>query len=368
MPPEKSDKDKKKFRDEKIRAKAYQIWEKNPEQSSEEDNWNAAIKALKRERLWRPFIVLWRWTGLGEKKGWDIVTGLSIPVVVFVGGIWFNSWNSQQQQEVAEQKQKDELLKTYLNDMKGFLLDEKHPLKDSSKNDESKSIARAITLTTLTQLNSEKDEQRSKEGNYNKRKGLVIQFLFEARLIEKASPIISLNTADFNFANLENANLENANLNGANFKNANLNHANLVDANLVDANLYNAYLYRANLNEANLENINLSKAHLIGSNLYIANLYNANLVDASLNEANLFHANLSKANLSKANLENANLSEANLYNANLSEANLYNAKNLTNEQIKSACNWETANQKKIDKIKQDKASDPKTPPDCSMWK
>ena len=27
-----------------------------------------------------------------------------------------------------------------------------------------------------------------------------------------------------------------------------------------------------------------------------------------------------------------------------------------------------ANQKKIDEIKQDKASDPATPPDCSMWK
>jgi hypothetical protein len=27
-----------------------------------------------------------------------------------------------------------------------------------------------------------------------------------------------------------------------------------------------------------------------------------------------------------------------------------------------------ANQKKIDKIKEDTASDPKTPPDCSMWK
>ena len=29
---------------------------------------------------------------------------------------------------------------------------------------------------------------------------------------------------------------------------------------------------------------------------------------------------------------------------------------------------ETANQKKIDEIKQDKSSDPKTPPDCSEWK
>jgi hypothetical protein len=62
---------------------------------------------------------------------------------------------------------------------------------------------------------------------------------------------------------------------------------------------------------------------------------------------------------------------------------------LTNEQIKSACFWEKsiytepvfdnktngliakdpkANQRKIEEIKQDKASDPPKPPDCSEWK
>ncbi|UXE63771.1 MAG: DUF2934 domain-containing protein [Woronichinia naegeliana WA131] len=36
------------FDDEQIRDKAYQIWEKNKEQS-EEENWNAAIKELKKQ-------------------------------------------------------------------------------------------------------------------------------------------------------------------------------------------------------------------------------------------------------------------------------------------------------------------------------
>ena len=89
--------------------------------------------------------------------------------------------------------------------------------------------------------------------------------------------------------------------------------------------------------------------------------------------------------LDNANLYKANLTNANLYNANLEDANLYNA-NITPRQIKSTCNWDQAfyndywdkekrewiidheaNKAYIEGLKQDKASDPKTPPDCSKW-
>ena len=68
MFPKKSAKPTKKaFTNEQIRARAYRIWEKNKDRS-EEENWNAAIKALERERRFRFLIGIWRWTGLGEKK------------------------------------------------------------------------------------------------------------------------------------------------------------------------------------------------------------------------------------------------------------------------------------------------------------
>ena len=346
------------FTDEQIRVRAYQLWEKNKEKSPEE-NWNAAVKALEREKFWRPLISVWRWTGIGEKKGWDIITGLSLPLIVFGGGILFNYLNGQQQQKIVEEKQKDELLKTYINDMKASLLDKDYPLKDSKKNSESRSIARTTTLTTLTQLNSEQDKQKAKEGKYNQRKGLIMQFLYESGLIKfdpKVAPIIPLKTADFNFASLESANLINANL-----KSANLQNANLIIANLKSANLQNANLYNANLISANLQNANLESSFLESSLLY-------------------------NADLESANLQNANFKSSFLKNANLESANLYNTKNLTNKQIKSACFWEKAiytepdqrnrwivkdpeaNQRKIDEIKQDKASDPPKPPDCSKWK
>jgi len=66
--------------------------------------------------------------------------------------------------------------------------------------------------------------------------------------------------------------------------------------------------------------------------------------------------------------------------------NYAKAKNLTPAQIKSACNWSTAlyrgkfdsdkltwivdekaNQQFIQQLKQDKASEPKEPVDCSKW-
>jgi uncharacterized protein YjbI with pentapeptide repeats len=418
------------FTDEQIRVKAYQLWEKNKEQSPEE-SWYAAVKALEREKFWRPLMSVWRWTGIGEKKGWDIVTGLSLPLIVFGGGILFNYLNGQQQQKIAEEKQKDELLKTYINDMKASLLDREHPLKDLKKNSESRSIARTITLTTLTQLNSEQDQQKAKEGKYNQRKGLIMQFLYESGLIKfapKVDSIISLKTADFTFAdfynaylesanlifanlnhanlkraNLKRANLKSSNLEGTNLKGAKLQFANLESAYLYNAYLYNAYLYNAYLSFANLESAYLYNAYLSFANLESAYLKNAYLENANLKSAYLKNANLQVAKLQFANLKGANLSFAylsfaylsfaylestNLESAYLESANLYNTKNLTNKQIKSACFWEKAiytefafdetkgwiakdpeaNQKRIDEIKQDKASDPLMLPDCSMWK
>ena len=226
----------------------------------------------------------------------------------------------------------------------------------------------------------------------------------------------NLENADLNFANLNgayllDADLNFANLNGANLRNAKLIRANLENAKLIRANLENADLNFANLNGANLENAKLNFANLIGANLMEANLNGANLIGASLMEANLNGANLigAKLNLAKlnlANLENANLNLANLENANLENANLnfaylnlaklngaylnfaylINAKYLTPSQIKSACNWqkaiykgnwnwdkknyqwtidEKANTKYIEELKQDKASDPEEPVNCS---
>jgi uncharacterized protein YjbI with pentapeptide repeats len=251
------------------------------------------------------------------------------------------------------------------------------------------------------------NETKGKEYNIERNKAIdSLVFWKESfkniSLVEADLHNITLPNANLDSANLYSANLTDANLFRANLTDANLTDANLTDANLSLANLSSANLFRANLTDANLSLANLSSANLIGANLTDANLYSANLTDANLYSANLksaylFSANLISANLSSANLKSAYLSSANLISANLfrtdlssanlTRANFIEAKNLTNAQIKSACFWdkaiykghfdeqkkewiadEKANQAVIAQLKQDKASDPKVKPDCSMWK
>ena len=191
--------------------------------------------------------------------------------------------------------------------------------------------------------------------------------------------------ANLRGAFLQLANLQDADLYEANLQRAFLKGANLQDVRLWDANLQGAILFDVNLQRAHLEGANLQKAILWNTNLQKAILWNTNLQGAELQGADLQGANLWKANLQGAYLEGANLQGANLREANLQGANLERA-NLTAKQIKSTCFWNKAiykakwnNEKQafvatepdntnfIEKLKNDIASNPKEPPDCSVW-
>ena len=370
MSSEKPAKSKKDFTNEQIQARSYQIWEQKKGQS-EEENWNEAIKALERERRFRPFISFWRWTGLGEKKGWDILQlGItaSIPVIIFLGTQLFSNENNKQNQEAAKNKAYQETLVKYLDDMANLLKDDLLEVKNIK--DKKFITAQIKTVITLQSLDLT-------------RQGLVIQFLNAANLNQLADKGI-LYQARMSGVKLKNINLVDANLSRADLSSADLSSANLSSANLSSANLSSA-----NLVDANLYGANLSSAKLYGAKLYGANLYGADLSSADLSSADLVNADLVNADLVNADLVNANLSSANLYGADLVNANLYGARNLTNNQIKTACNWKkaiyteaefdndkvvwtakdkTANKKKISEITQDKASDLSKPPDCSIWK
>ena len=173
---------------------------------------------------------------------------------------------------------------------------------------------------------------------------------------------------NLNYADLEGAFLYYADLRGAKLRGANLRGANLRGANLRGANLRGANLEGAFLNSAHLEGAFLHFAHLEGAFLHFAHLEGAKLEGAFLQSAFLNSAHLEGARLKGANLQSANLN---------------NARNLNLAQIKSACNWEkgiykgiyekfefvvdeAGNKVYIEQLKQDKASDPKEPVDCSV--
>ena len=212
----------------------------------------------------------------------------------------------------------------------------------------------------------------------------------------------NLSGLDLNRVNLSKAKLDSANLSGTDLSEANLSDAILWDANLSDvrlvyANLSGAILSDANLSnailwDANLSGTDLSEANLSGARFWDANLSGVRLLDSNLSYAKLSDANLSDAILDRANLSNvildrANFSGARLDSVNLSGADLSQVINLTNKQIKSACNWEKAyfarfvkiqtvefvvdeekQKAKIKELKEDRASDPKTKPNCDRWK
>lgn len=276
-----------------------------------------------------------------KKRDW--IDLLLVPLILAVvgGGItWFNNaeqqkrtdQSNQKQQEraeasnklqknLADKKQRDTVLTQYIQNMKELLLDKDHALRNPKKNDVSRDVARALTKTTLQQLPSKEEDKNGQ----NTHKASVLSFLSLSGLIKTPKPIVMLGSSTLGS----------------------------------DMDFSGAYLPEGYLEEAALSDVNLSNANLAG-------------------------AYLNKANLAATRLDNANLKGAQLGGAYLFQTYLFNAKNLTNEQIKSACNWKSAvyteadenlkpkdaqaNQKRIQEIENDKASDPKKPVDCSQWK
>jgi len=182
------------------------------------------------------------------KTLWDWLQLLIIPVVLALAAFLFNSATTRSEQkitaqryendqEIAADKQKEDLLQTYLDRMSELLL--KHDLRASSDpKGEVRYIARSRTLTVLSRLDA------------NRKKSLL-QFLYESDLI---------NATTGSIVQLEGADLSGAKLSGANLRDANLNHADLSGANLIGANLRGANLSDANLSDADLFGASIENA------------------------------------------------------------------------------------------------------------
>jgi hypothetical protein len=259
----------------------------------------------------------WAWTGLtGDKESYktlyDWLQLLFIPVVLAVAGFWFNhreriaaelrsaaereieQKRAENEQKIALDNRQEAALQSYINEMSELLLHEK--LRDSTEDDEVRKIARVRTITILPSLDG-------------KRKGNVIQFLYESGLIDKNNTIIDLLGADLNWAelgtflseiNLSNAILTNAILTLSDLKNAQMNNVILTGAYLDFADLSDADLHYSRMNE---------------TNLFRAKFVGANLRDVLLNDSILVEADLSKSDLTGAIFDGANLIDANLRQA-----------------------------------------------------
>ncbi len=172
----------------------------------------------------------WSGTGFLNKSLWDWLQLLIVPLALAVVALVFQLTNTrterqiaqkryEQDQQIALDKQHEDLLQAYLDRMSELLLKEK--LRSSKVDAEVRNVARVRTITVLSQLNA-------------RRIDYVFAFLREAGLMSTTSNdnVVSLDKADLRTVNWSHANLYDAPLMGANLREANLSNANLAGANL----------------------------------------------------------------------------------------------------------------------------------------
>jgi uncharacterized protein YjbI with pentapeptide repeats len=274
----------------------------------------------------------WTLREFGGKTLWDWMGLLIVPVVLSLITVVF-AWQqdirqdqiekkrAKAERELAKERAQDEALQAYLDQMSNLLLERN--LRESAKDSEVSSLARARTLTVLSRLDSARKER-------------LLQFLYEAGLLHKENPVVDLNGGDLSGIDLRNNNISGSGtflidvsgLQPYGGKVESSKAANLSGAILSDANLEGALLFNTDLSDAHLSDAELSKAGLSS-----ADLSNADLSDADLSNAGLRAANLNWAKLGGANLNNADLSGANLRYADLRNADLSDAKGITNEEL-----------------------------------
>jgi hypothetical protein len=104
----------------------------------------------------------------------QLLAALAVPVAIAIGTTWFSAQQNDANTRIAQDQQQETALQTYLDQMSSLLLDNK--LKESQPGDAVRDIARARTLTVLSQLNGT-------------RKGELVRFLKEANLINRYKAI-----------------------------------------------------------------------------------------------------------------------------------------------------------------------------------
>jgi uncharacterized protein YjbI with pentapeptide repeats len=242
---------------------------------------------------YRPPKTVWDWMGLfGAPVG--------AALLAAAAAAWFTQHRekfaresevrSRREERVLEDRRSGaEALQKYLDSMTGLMLEEKLqtlvPGVEVQGAEQVREMARARTLAVL-------------QGLDGVRKGTLLRFLYESKIISKGKSILQLRGADFLKANLFHADLHEADLSYT-F----LRRADLHEADLHGADLHGADLGFANLREADLSWADLGGAYLGGTDLSGADLGRAYLRGADLDKARLHGAYLDKDALTQEQLK-----------------------------------------------------------------
>jgi uncharacterized protein YjbI with pentapeptide repeats len=263
----------------------------------------------------------WTLREFGGKTVWDWLQLLIVPVILSLITVVF-TWQQNARQEaiedqrahtertIEEQRAQDAALQAYLDQMSQLMLERN--LRGSEEGSEVRTLARARTRTVLARLD-------------DRRKGSVVQFLYEASLLKKERLVVSLSHVRLRGADL--SDLER-------MREANLSDADLSKADLSGVDLSDTDLREADLTDANLSFASMNGATMSGADLREADLSNAELIGSDLRGADLRGANMSGAILRNTDLSETYLSDAtDLREAELSEADLRDARGVTEEHL-----------------------------------
>lgn len=250
----------------------------------------------------------WAWTGFTTKTLWDWLQLLVIPVALAVGAFALNQLQSSREHRRTIASSREAVLRTYLQQISNLMLDRN--LLRSQQRSEVRIVGRTLTLTALRQLDGE-------------RKGLIVRFLAEARLVTGTDPKISLRGADLHNVVLENAVLPRIRLDFSKLSHANFRRAHLAKASFAAADLRHADFIEADGTSAYFI-LDPSPPHVIfhGANLTDARFHRASFLSADFRFARMIGAKLGGANLSQADFRAACLTRADFRGTVLEGANL----------------------------------------------
>jgi Pentapeptide repeats (8 copies) len=210
------------------------------------------------------------WTGFQDRTPWEYLDVFLVPAAVTVATLWFTSTQEKIALDAEERRAQDEALQAYLDKMSELLID-KELHKKADRYHPMRVTARARTLALLEQL----DE---------KRKGTVLLFLREARLINSQARCHEGRLVAYpRLVGLKDADLKNAHLREARLISEDRREAvSLEGADLEGADLVDADLESADLRKVVLKSATLSGAILSGTDLSGADLTNATVTETQL--------------------------------------------------------------------------------------
>jgi uncharacterized protein YjbI with pentapeptide repeats len=261
----------------------------------------------------------WAWEGSGFSGAslWDWLDLLIVPLMLGIGGIWFQraqrtrevemeNRQRQRELEIEDQRAQDAALQAYLDQM-GVLLVERDLLEALHG---PSTLARAYTLTILERLDPD-------------RKRIVVRFLYEAGLLTRRTEltlrVVRLEEANLRYAALANMYLAGINLTGADLKEADLSNTRLAALEEIQP----PGTTPGNVKVSHSEEDHFANLRPLEYSL----LDSANLTGALLRDTYLPHCSCNK--------------DTKLKGADLRGADLRGIKNLTDDHIREAIGDET---------------------------